>query len=188
VSPSNTVFFPGRETAMLRRWSVTVRGWDSFQSAAICVNTSSSLSVCTPYSYSLECCVFSVTLQDFLLTLPRPPQRVCGLSSEGDGALICSTEVTRCPSLHMEYLVQHASGLHVTGARQCPNLPCTHRSEGKQCAICMEVVLDKPKVSDRRFGILSECTHVFCLGCIREWRGTSHQDRKTVRCELHRAK
>ena len=49
----------------------------------------------------------------------------------------------------------------------------------------MEVVLDKPKVNDRRFGILSECTHVFCLACIREWRGTSHQDRKTVRLGLH---
>jgi E3 ubiquitin-protein ligase makorin len=55
------------------------------------------------------------------------------------------------------------------------------RSEGKKCCICMEVVLEKAKPSDCRFGILSECNHVFCLACIREWRSTSNQDKKTVR-------
>lgn len=31
-----------------------------------------------------------------------------------------------------------------------------YRSEGKSCGICMEVVLCKASLSDRRFGILSK--------------------------------
>lgn len=31
---------------------------------------------------------------------------------------------------------------------------CHYRSEGKVCGICMEVVLEKPVRSNRRFGIL----------------------------------
>lgn len=44
------------------------------------------------------------------------------------------------------------------------------RSADKQCSVCMEVVVDKVRPSERRFGILSSCTHVFCLACIRKWR------------------
>uniref|UniRef100_A0A8D3CXV0 E3 ubiquitin-protein ligase makorin-2 n=1 Tax=Scophthalmus maximus TaxID=52904 RepID=A0A8D3CXV0_SCOMX len=45
-------------------------------------------------------------------------------------------------------------------------------SQDKVCSICMEVVVQKPNPSDRRFGILSSCCHTFCLGCIRKWRCT----------------
>ena len=31
---------------------------------------------------------------------------------------------------------------------------CTCRSEGQTCGVCMDVVLNKPIKSDRRFGIL----------------------------------
>ncbi|XP_054720229.1 probable E3 ubiquitin-protein ligase makorin-1 [Uloborus diversus] len=44
------------------------------------------------------------------------------------------------------------------------------RSMGKMCGICMDVVIDKERISDRRFGILENCNHVFCLNCIRKWR------------------
>lgn len=43
-------------------------------------------------------------------------------------------------------------------------------SQDKVCSICMEVVVQKSVQSERRFGILSSCDHVFCLGCIRKWR------------------
>uniref|UniRef100_A0A6I8NG06 E3 ubiquitin-protein ligase makorin-2 n=1 Tax=Ornithorhynchus anatinus TaxID=9258 RepID=A0A6I8NG06_ORNAN len=43
-------------------------------------------------------------------------------------------------------------------------------SQGKTCSICMEVIYDKPSASERRFGILSNCNHTYCLGCIRQWR------------------
>ncbi|KYQ99762.1 hypothetical protein DLAC_03707 [Tieghemostelium lacteum] len=38
-----------------------------------------------------------------------------------------------------------------------------------ECGICFESIVDK----GRRFGLLSHCNHVFCLECIREWRGTN---------------
>lgn len=43
-------------------------------------------------------------------------------------------------------------------------------SQDKVCSICMEVILEKASASERRFGILSNCTHTYCLSCIRQWR------------------
>uniref|UniRef100_G3WBT1 E3 ubiquitin-protein ligase makorin-2 n=1 Tax=Sarcophilus harrisii TaxID=9305 RepID=G3WBT1_SARHA len=43
-------------------------------------------------------------------------------------------------------------------------------SQEKVCSICMEVVYEKPSASERRFGILSNCSHTYCLSCIRQWR------------------
>jgi E3 ubiquitin-protein ligase makorin len=40
-----------------------------------------------------------------------------------------------------------------------------------ECGVCLEVVLSKPRVGDRRFGLLTGCDHAFCLACIRSWRG-----------------
>lgn len=44
------------------------------------------------------------------------------------------------------------------------------RSAEMECAVCLERVLEKPKLGDRRFGLLSGCDHSFCLQCIRDWR------------------
>ncbi|XP_045399525.1 E3 ubiquitin-protein ligase makorin-1-like [Lemur catta] len=47
--------------------------------------------------------------------------------------------------------------------------------QGKQdsqdvvCGICMDKVWDKPE-AERVFGILPNCTHAHCLGCLRTWR------------------
>jgi E3 ubiquitin-protein ligase makorin len=61
------------------------------------------------------------------------------------------------------------------------------KSEGKTCGICMEVVLCKVSLSDRRFGILSHCDHCFCLSCIRKWRSSTHARKITIRaCPLCR--
>ena len=54
------------------------------------------------------------------------------------------------------------------------------RSEGRTCGICMEVVVLKVTRGEKRFGILSNCEHCFCLSCIRKWR-TSHFSKKTIR-------
>ncbi|XP_075689956.1 E3 ubiquitin-protein ligase makorin-2 [Rhinoderma darwinii] len=43
-------------------------------------------------------------------------------------------------------------------------------SQDKVCSICMEVVYEKSSPSERRFGILSNCCHTYCLSCIRQWR------------------
>jgi hypothetical protein len=38
------------------------------------------------------------------------------------------------------------------------------------CAICLECVMSKERIGERRFGLLSGCSHAFCLACIRGWR------------------
>nr|KAF6335481.1 makorin ring finger protein 2 [Pipistrellus kuhlii] len=43
-------------------------------------------------------------------------------------------------------------------------------SQDKVCSVCMEVILEKASASERRFGILSNCNHTYCLSCIRQWR------------------
>lgn len=54
------------------------------------------------------------------------------------------------------------------------------------CGICMEQIVP----SGRRFGLLQNCSHPFCLECLRSWR-SSHDDnqtKETVRaCPLCRA-
>eukprot|EP00899_Mesostigma_viride_P000844 jgi/Mesvir1/10760/Mv13828-RA.1 len=48
-------------------------------------------------------------------------------------------------------------------------------SEDIECSICLEKVLSKPDVAERKFGILSGCEHPFCLKCIREWRSAPQE-------------
>mmetsp|Transcript_4401 Transcript_4401/g.7472 ORF Transcript_4401/g.7472 Transcript_4401/m.7472 type:complete len:180 (+) Transcript_4401:1485-2024(+) len=38
----------------------------------------------------------------------------------------------------------------------------------EECVICLEMVL----ANGRQFGILQNCSHAFCLDCIRDWRAT----------------
>ncbi|XP_038723209.1 putative RING-type E3 ubiquitin transferase C3H69 isoform X2 [Tripterygium wilfordii] len=46
-------------------------------------------------------------------------------------------------------------------------------SQEIECSVCLERVLSKPTVAERKFGVLSECDHPFCISCIRNWRSTS---------------
>ncbi|CAI9103117.1 OLC1v1001558C6 [Oldenlandia corymbosa var. corymbosa] len=46
-------------------------------------------------------------------------------------------------------------------------------SQEIECSVCLERVLSKPTAAERKFGILSECDHPFCIGCIRNWRSSS---------------
>ncbi|CAL9157603.1 E3 ubiquitin-protein ligase makorin-like isoform X1 [Musa acuminata AAA Group] len=49
----------------------------------------------------------------------------------------------------------------------------TKYSQEIECSICLERVLSKPTDAERKFGILSECDHPFCISCIRNWRRNS---------------
>ncbi|XP_076062541.1 putative E3 ubiquitin-protein ligase makorin-1 isoform X2 [Oratosquilla oratoria] len=55
------------------------------------------------------------------------------------------------------------------------------RSRGKTCGICMDIVLDRSLASERRFGILPNCNHCFCLTCIRKWRQSKQFENKIIR-------
>ncbi|XP_075706739.1 E3 ubiquitin-protein ligase makorin-1-like isoform X2 [Rhinoderma darwinii] len=44
------------------------------------------------------------------------------------------------------------------------------RSKDVVCGICMNKVYDKQTAEDRVFGILPNCSHAYCVGCIKRWR------------------
>lgn len=72
-----------------------------------------------------------------------------------------------------ECMEQHEREMELAFALAC--------SKDKQCGICMDTVLEKEPASERRFGIMSDCTHCFCLSCIRQWRASKQFDNKTIR-------
>ncbi|KAL7884986.1 hypothetical protein AOLI_G00077560 [Acnodon oligacanthus] len=47
-----------------------------------------------------------------------------------------------------------------------------NKSKDVFCGICMDKVYEKATDRERRFGILPNCSHAFCLGCIMTWRKT----------------
>lgn len=47
-----------------------------------------------------------------------------------------------------------------------------NRSKDVTCTICMEKIFEKHELGNRKFGLLPNCTHPFCLDCIRKWRKT----------------
>uniref|UniRef100_A0A803TDE3 RING-type E3 ubiquitin transferase n=1 Tax=Anolis carolinensis TaxID=28377 RepID=A0A803TDE3_ANOCA len=44
------------------------------------------------------------------------------------------------------------------------------QSEDVVCGICMDKISQKALPEERLFGILPNCTHAYCVGCIRKWR------------------
>ncbi|KAM4885458.1 uncharacterized protein FYW23_012394 [Sylvia borin] len=44
------------------------------------------------------------------------------------------------------------------------------QSEAVVCGICMDRVYEKALPKERLFGILPNCSHAYCVGCIRKWR------------------
>lgn len=56
-------------------------------------------------------------------------------------------------------------------ARAKESADAASASSSVECGICLEPVLSKPTAAERRFGLLSGCGHVFCLSCLRGWRG-----------------
>jgi len=72
-----------------------------------------------------------------------------------------------------ECIKQHEEEMELSFAVQ--------RSAEKVCGICMEIVWEKEPDKEARFGILSDCCHIFCLSCIRRWRAAQQFDKKTVK-------
>ncbi|CAL4131995.1 unnamed protein product, partial [Meganyctiphanes norvegica] len=55
------------------------------------------------------------------------------------------------------------------------------RSREKVCGICMDTIMERSLASQRRFGILPNCCHCFCLNCIRKWRQSKQFENKIIR-------
>lgn len=57
--------------------------------------------------------------------------------------------------------------------RRQKNVEALKHSQEIECSVCLERVLSKTTAAERKFGILSECDHPFCIACIRNWRSSS---------------
>ncbi|XP_072701138.1 uncharacterized protein [Ciconia boyciana] len=55
-------------------------------------------------------------------------------------------------------------------AAPVPTTALRAQSEAVVCGICMDRVYEKPLPEERLFGILPNCSHAYCVGCIRKWR------------------
>ncbi|XP_057702494.1 E3 ubiquitin-protein ligase makorin-2 isoform X2 [Corythoichthys intestinalis] len=93
-------------------------------------------------------------------------------------------EVCRLPVLHPHDAEQrraHEKMCMLAFERDMEKAFAAQLSQDKVCSICMEVVVQKAVPSERRFGILSACCHVFCLACIRQWRCTRNFSNKIIK-------
>ncbi len=68
----------------------------------------------------------------------------------------------------------------------CEEAFAIQRSQDKKCGICLETVWDRE--GDKRFGMLENCDHIFCLECIRTWRSSSNYEHKVVKAWLESIK
>lgn len=87
-----------------------------------------------------------------------PSPRVGPTSWGGDGAGAATSLCSQVP-------VEQGAA-----AAPLPAAALRARSEAVVCGICMERVSEKALPEERLFGILPNCSHAFCLGCIRTWR------------------
>lgn len=62
------------------------------------------------------------------------------------------------------------------------------RSKDLTCGICLDVIMDKESRKGRRFGILENCLHVYCIECIRTWRNSSFDKKNKRGCPQCRIK
>ncbi|GJV76211.1 putative RING-type E3 ubiquitin transferase C3H69, partial [Tanacetum coccineum] len=81
-----------------------------------------------------------------------------------------------CPTCRKECLHPFRPDEREEHKRMCEkkhkHLDALKHSQEIECSVCLERVFTKP-TAERKFGILSECDHPFCISCIRNWRSSS---------------
>ncbi|RWR72685.1 zinc finger protein [Cinnamomum micranthum f. kanehirae] len=108
------------------------------------------------------------------------------------GRPICAfAAATECPHgekcLHIHWDLCSTCGKHCLHPyrsderdehiKQClknkERLEALRHSQELECSVCLDRVLSKATPAERKFGLLSECDHPFCISCIRNWRSNS---------------
>eukprot|EP01018_Ginkgo_biloba_P025986 Gb_09347 [translate_table: standard] len=116
---------------------------------------------------------------DILSTDPAD-HPICAFAAAGK----CARGDT-CPQLHGDLCVtcgKHCLHPYRQAERDEHNKQCQRnqkrlealrRSQEIECSVCLDLVLSKPTPAERKFGLLTECDHPFCISCIRSWRGNT---------------
>ncbi|KAH8368005.1 hypothetical protein KR084_005546 [Drosophila pseudotakahashii] len=82
------------------------------------------------------------------------------------------TDQTQRKKHNRECLQQHEQAMELSFA--------IARSKDKTCGICFDTIMEKAG-REKRFGILPNCNHIFCLECIRTWRQAKQFEHKITR-------
>ncbi|KAK4488635.1 hypothetical protein RD792_004404 [Penstemon davidsonii] len=107
-------------------------------------------------------------------------QSICSFAAAGD-----CPRGEKCPHIHGDLCL--SCGKHClhpfrpeereehikTCEKRQKHLVALRHSQEIECSVCLERVLSKPTPTERKFGILLECDHPFCVSCIRNWRSSS---------------
>ncbi|KAL0379893.1 UNVERIFIED_CONTAM: E3 ubiquitin-protein ligase makorin [Sesamum angustifolium] len=107
-------------------------------------------------------------------------QSICSFAAAGD-----CPRGEKCPHIHGDlcpicgkhclhpFRPQEREEHVKTCEKRQKHLEALRRSQEIECSVCLEHILSKPTTAERKFGILSECDHPFCVTCIRNWRSSS---------------
>ncbi|KAL6565693.1 hypothetical protein OROHE_004748 [Orobanche hederae] len=117
------------------------------------------------------------TLQDDNDPADRP---ICSFAAAGEcphGVNCHHIHGDLCPTckkhcLHPFRPCEREEHMKICEKRQ-KHLQALRHSQEIECSVCLESVLSKTTAAERKFGILSECDHPFCISCIRNWRSSS---------------
>ena len=59
------------------------------------------------------------------------------------------------------------------------------RSKDLSCGICLDIILEKESRRESRFGLLTDCDHVFCYGTNLGWDAAEALRPMGARAEVH---
>lgn len=111
----------------------------------------------------------------------KPAERpICSFAAAGNcprGEECPHIHGEQCPSCFKHCLHPFRPQEREEHIRSCEkkqqHLEALRRSQEIECSVCLDRVLSKSTAGERKFGLLSECDHPFCVSCIRNWRSTS---------------
>ncbi|KAG8042085.1 hypothetical protein G9C98_000076 [Cotesia typhae] len=105
----------------------------------------------------------------------------CNLEDGDDSNVDMSSIKTTKPESYARAVNNTGQTLNPASEPLCPYAESSGRSRSKACGVCFEVIMEKTSREQRRFGILPNCNHCFCLSCIRKWRQAKQFDNKIIR-------
>ncbi|MEE6492973.1 hypothetical protein FKM82_016687 [Ascaphus truei] len=98
--------------------------------------------------------------------------RHAGLTRSVSSPTLQGEEPPRVECTEHQGATRNPSSLQILHSSKGVSDPAYQRSRDVMCGICMDKVYDKPVLEERVFGILPNCNHAYCVGCIRRWRKT----------------